>query len=259
VRSVPGLGLTNALLIDQHFSRHDRLGRLPTTFSYNPYLIGVGIDEDTALCIGPENLLEVEGSGSVTIIDPSELTYTSSSDAAKHDDLSLLNLRVHINVGADHMGLGGIETLQQLAKVKETVVRVANDTVVLNADDRLCLKMAGNTRARHICYVAMDAENGVVRQHIQANGRALVLEKGINGDMLTIYDHGAPIPLLWSHLIPTTIEGKALHNVQNAMFAAAMAYSFGKDLDEIRQGLGTFDTSIFPKPRTLQHLCGAAF
>ena len=153
-----------------------------------------------------------------------------------------------INVSADHMGLGGIETLEQLAKVKETVVRVANDTAVLNADDRLCLKMAANTRARHICYVTMDPGHGLVREHIQANGRAVVLEKGINGDMITIYDHGAHIPLLWSHLIPATIEGKAMHNVQNAMFAAAMAYSFGKDLEVIRQGLRTFDTSFFQSP-----------
>jgi cyanophycin synthetase len=153
-----------------------------------------------------------------------------------------------INVTADHMGLGGIETLEQLARVKETVVRVANDTVVLNADDKLCLKMADNTRARHLCYVTMDPTHGLVREHIRANGRAIVLEKGINGDMITIYDNGAHIPLLWTHLIPATIEGKAMHNVQNAMFAAAMAYSFDKDLDEIRNGLRTFDTSFFQSP-----------
>ena len=153
-----------------------------------------------------------------------------------------------INITADHMGLGGIETLEQLAKVKETVVRIANDTVVLNADDRLCLKMADNTRARHLCYVTMDPTHGLVREHIRANGRAVVLEKGINGDMITIYDNGAHIPLLWSHLIPATIEGKAMHNVQNAMFAAAMAYSFDKDLDDIRTGLRTFDTSFFQSP-----------
>ena len=153
-----------------------------------------------------------------------------------------------INITADHMGLGGIETLEQLAKVKETVVRIANDTVVLNADDRLCLKMAENCRAKHICYITMDPTHGLVREHIRANGRAVVLEKGINGDMITIYDNGAHIPLLWSHLIPATIEGKAMHNVQNAMFAAAMAYSFGKDLDEIRTGLRTFDTSFFQSP-----------
>jgi len=153
-----------------------------------------------------------------------------------------------INVTADHMGLGGIETLEQLARVKETVVRVANDTAVLNADDKLCLKMADNTRARHLCYVTMDSTHGLVREHIRANGRAVVLEKGINGDMITIYDNGAHIPLLWTHLIPATIEGKAMHNVQNAMFAAAMAYSFDKDLDEIRNGLRTFDTSFFQSP-----------
>jgi cyanophycin synthetase len=153
-----------------------------------------------------------------------------------------------INVTADHMGLGGIETLEQLARVKETVVRVANDTAVLNADDKLCLKMADNTRAKHLCYVTMDPTHGLVREHIRANGRAVVLEQGINGDMITIYDNGAHIPLLWTHLIPATIEGKAMHNVQNAMFAAAMAYSFDKDLDEIRNGLRTFDTSFFQSP-----------
>jgi len=153
-----------------------------------------------------------------------------------------------INISADHMGLGGIETLEQLAKVKETVVRIANDTAVLNADDKLCLKMADNTRAKHLCYITMDPTHGLVREHIRANGRAVVLEKGINGDMITIYDNGAHIPLLWSHLIPATIEGKAMHNVQNAMFAAAMAFSFGKDLDEIRTGLRTFDTSFFQSP-----------
>ncbi len=153
-----------------------------------------------------------------------------------------------INISADHMGLGGIETLAQLARVKETVVRVANDTAVLNADDKLCLKMADNCRAKHLCYVTMDPTHGLVREHIRANGRAVVLEKGINGDMITIYDNGAHIPLLWSHLIPATIEGKAMHNVQNAMFATAISYSFDKDLDEIRNGLRTFDTSFFQSP-----------
>ncbi len=153
-----------------------------------------------------------------------------------------------INITADHMGLGGIETLDQLAKVKETVVRIANDTAVLNADDKRCLRMADNCRAKHICYVTMDPTHGLVREHIRANGRALVLEKGINGDMITIYDNGSHIPLLWTHLIPATIEGKALHNVQNAMFAAAMSFSFGKDLDHIRSGLRTFDTSFFQSP-----------
>jgi len=59
---------------------------------------------------------------------------------------------------------------------------------------------------------------------------------------------GWHMPVLWSHVIPATLEGKAMHNVQNAMFAAAMAYSFGVDLDNIRHGLRTFDTSYFSAP-----------
>jgi cyanophycin synthetase len=66
--------------------------------------------------------------------------------------------------------------------------------------------------------------------------------------MITIYDHGSHIPLLWTHLIPATLEGRATHNVQNAMFAAAMAFSMGLKLEDIRHGLRTFDTTFFQAP-----------
>jgi cyanophycin synthetase len=66
--------------------------------------------------------------------------------------------------------------------------------------------------------------------------------------MITLYDKGAHLPLLWTHLIPASIEGKALHNVQNAMFAAVMAYAMGVKVENIRQGLRTFDTSYFQVP-----------
>jgi len=87
-----------------------------------------------------------------------------------------------------------------------------------------------------------------VGEHIKAGGRGVVLESGIKGQMITIYDHGAHIPLLWTHLIPATLEGRALHNVQNAMFAAAMAFSLGLKLEDIRHGLRTFDTTFFQAP-----------
>jgi cyanophycin synthetase len=108
--------------------------------------------------------------------------------------------------------------------------------------------MADFANAECICYVTMNAEHALVKEHIRAGGRAAVLEKGMNGDMITIYDNGTHIPILWSHLIPATMEGKAMHNVQNAMFATAMAFSFDVDLDNIRHGLRTFDTSFFQAP-----------
>jgi cyanophycin synthetase len=153
-----------------------------------------------------------------------------------------------LNVKADHLGLRGIGTLEQLAEVKRIVVEVARDTAVLNADDPLCLKMADYTQAEHVCYVTMDPTHELVGEHIKAGGRGVVLESGIKGQMITLYERGAHIPLLWTHLIPATLEGRALHNVQNAMFAAAMAFSMGLKLEDIRHGLRTFDTTFFQAP-----------
>jgi len=153
-----------------------------------------------------------------------------------------------LNVSADHLGQGGIDTLEDLARVKRVVVETATETAVLNADDRHCLRMADYSGAKAICYVTISPDHALVREHIRSGGMAVVLEKGMNGDMIAIYNKGAHIPVLWSHLIPATMEGKALHNVQNAMFATAMAYNFGVDLDNVRHGLRTFDTSFFQAP-----------
>jgi cyanophycin synthetase len=153
-----------------------------------------------------------------------------------------------INVQSDHLGLKGIDTLEQLAKIKRVVVEVAKECAVLNADDPNVLKMSGYTDAKVICYVTMNPAHPLVREHIRAGGRACALEAGINGQMITLYDKGGHIPLMWTHLIPATLEGRALHNVQNAMVAAAMAFSLGIKLDPIRNGLRTFDSTFFQAP-----------
>ncbi|WP_138934673.1 cyanophycinase [Roseovarius arcticus] len=92
----PGIGLTNAVIIDQHFTQRNRLGRLLTASSFNPFLIGLGIDEDTAAFIGPDDLLEVIGSGTVTVVDASEMTHSSMWDAKPGEALSLLGLRLDV-------------------------------------------------------------------------------------------------------------------------------------------------------------------
>jgi cyanophycin synthetase len=158
------------------------------------------------------------------------------------------NVGAVLNVQSDHLGLKGIETLEDLAKVKRIVVEVAQDAAVLNADDEHCLLMASYTKAKHLCYVTMNPNHALVREHILAGGRALVLEEGMAGHMITLYDNGAHIPLLWSHLVPATLDGRAMHNVQNAMFAAAITFSMGVKLDEVRHGLRTFDMTYFQAP-----------
>lgn len=98
VRLAPGLGLTNRFVIDQHFRQRDRLGRLITALAYNPFAIGVGLDEDTAVFIGPDETLEVEGSGGVTIVDATDATFSSVDFASEGQPLCMLGLKVHVLV-----------------------------------------------------------------------------------------------------------------------------------------------------------------
>jgi len=98
VTLAPGLGLTNHVIVDQHFRQRDRLGRLLTALAYNPFAIGIGLDEDTAAFIRPDNKLEVVGSGGLTIVDPSEISYSSMDRAHRNDPVSLIGVKLHILV-----------------------------------------------------------------------------------------------------------------------------------------------------------------
>ena len=105
VNLAPGLGLTNALLIDQHFNERNRLGRLLSALSYNAFLIGVGLDEDTAIFLDPEDSFEVIGSGSVTVLDASELSHSSMASAAAGESISMLDLRMHVLSDGGHYNI----------------------------------------------------------------------------------------------------------------------------------------------------------
>lgn len=96
VRLAPGLGLTNRFVIDQHFRQRDRLGRLLAALAYNPFAIGIGLDEDTAAFIGPDNTLEVEGSGSVSVVDAGNLGFSSMAEAGEDQPVCMLGLTMHI-------------------------------------------------------------------------------------------------------------------------------------------------------------------
>ncbi len=96
VTLAPGLGLTPLAIIDQHFRQRDRLGRLLTALAYNPRPIGIGLDEDTAAFLGPDDRLEVAGSGAITVIDPSGMEYSSMDSARRHDPVSVTGIRLHV-------------------------------------------------------------------------------------------------------------------------------------------------------------------
>jgi len=107
VTLAPGFGLTDLAIIDQHFRQRDRLGRLMTALAYNPEPVGIGLDEDTAAFIDHEDMLTVVGSGAITIIDPSTMTFSSMDSAQRHSPVCVLDIRIHILVDGARFDLRG--------------------------------------------------------------------------------------------------------------------------------------------------------
>ncbi len=101
----PGLGLTNRVIVDQHFRERDRLGRLLTGLAYNPFAVGIGVDEDTAAFVGPDNVIEVFGSGGLTVVDPSGLQHSSIAFAQQGKPISLIGIKLHILIAGDRYDL----------------------------------------------------------------------------------------------------------------------------------------------------------
>jgi cyanophycinase len=92
----PGLGLTNRVIIDQHFNKRGRMGRLLAALSFNPFVCGLGIDENTAGFIAPDGMMEVVGHGTVTVVDPADLRHSSMSYVRKAEAVSLIGLKLHV-------------------------------------------------------------------------------------------------------------------------------------------------------------------
>jgi cyanophycinase len=96
VTLAPGFGLTNRVIIDQHFRQRDRLGRLLAALAYNPFAVGIGLDEDTAAFIDPDDVLHVHGAGAITVVDASELGHSSIARAKPGDPICVTGVKLHI-------------------------------------------------------------------------------------------------------------------------------------------------------------------
>ena len=91
-----GMGLLERVVIDQHFAQRGRINRLLAAVAQNPYILGIGIDEDTALIVKPNAKCEVIGSQTVTIVDGKHIIYSNISESKHNDPLALTNVLLHI-------------------------------------------------------------------------------------------------------------------------------------------------------------------
>lgn len=101
----PGLGLIKDVIIDQHFAQRGRIGRLLTGIAQNPEVLGIGIDENTAIIVNREGLVEVVGESAVYFIDGSSITYSNVSELNAEEVLSMHNVKLHILTDGDKFNL----------------------------------------------------------------------------------------------------------------------------------------------------------
>jgi cyanophycin synthetase len=144
---------------------------------------------------------------------------------------------VFLNVSGDHLGLLGVQSVEGLAQVKATVVRVTRPDgwVVLNADDPLVRGVAGALRSR-LMYVSRESDNPTVVNHVATGGAALFVEAGgimvaRDGDRRRLVELGS---------LPITFGGRAAHMVENCLCAAGACLALGLSADEVATGLASF-------------------
>lgn len=155
------------------------------------------------------------------------------------------HIGVITNISADHLGLRGIETVEELAFVKSLVIEVVDPQgyAILNAENEYTVKLAERAGGR-VAYFALDPGNEVVKAHRAAGGTVITLVD----HTIRIYQGSYEIPVMNIHSIPATFNGRALVNVANSMSAILSAYLSGIKIDDIRAGLKTFNTSFYLAP-----------
>jgi len=170
------------------------------------------------------------------------------------------DVAVVTNVTGDHLGLGGIDSIGQLANVKGVIVEAVprSGSAVLNADDGHVYRMGRHCAGRVVLFsmATSKGEDGYDRVdgHTSRGNAAFVLQPGPEGELIVLRHGPRTMPVLYTHLIPATFGGRARMNVANALAAAAAAWAAGAHLHDIRQGLRTFSTSFFQAPGRLNLL-----
>ncbi|MDX2270800.1 MAG: cyanophycin synthetase [Cyanobacteriota bacterium] len=158
------------------------------------------------------------------------------------------DIAVVLNVTSDHLGIGDIHTLEDMARVKAVLVEAVQESgyAILNADDGLVAAMAENVKAT-VAHFSMDPDNPLIQEHVAAGGTAAVYEEGY----ISILKRGWKLRIEQVINIPLTLSGKASFMIQNALAATLATFLHGVSIDDIRMALGTFTSSVAQTPGRL--------
>lgn len=165
------------------------------------------------------------------------------------------NVAVCTNVTADHLGEHGVETVEDMAVVKRSILERSTGVVVLNGDDPLCLAMLPWLRERSIILSTFLTDAEELRQKVAAEFGLSVsiihLQQREGEEWLVLHTEDQKIPIIAVNAIPATFNGAARHNISNAMHAAAAAYALGLKLESIRAALAEFEMGFESLPGRL--------
>jgi cyanophycin synthetase len=144
---------------------------------------------------------------------------------------------VVLNIAADHLGLDGVDTVEDLAQVKAVVATSASRAVVLNAEDPLCVAMGRRAKPEaEIVYFSMDPENPVFLQLLEDGGRGVYLQD----NAVVVADGNLHQELVRVESMPVAFGGRARFNIANSLAAAAALMASGFTNMQIATGLSTF-------------------
>jgi len=158
------------------------------------------------------------------------------------------DVAVVLNVTADHLGQDGIDSVEELARVKAVVADTARRALVLNAEDERCVAMAADAREGVVVwYFSMQPDHPVVQQHVAQGGPAVVCRDG----EIVLLNAGGARPLVRVERLPFTLNGRARHNVENALAAVAALLALKLPANAVAQALCGFHCSSDANPLRL--------
>lgn len=153
-----------------------------------------------------------------------------------------------LNVQDDHLGVDGIDTLEQMAGLKAEVLERATQAVVVNADDPLCLAMRERAVAPRHILVSRGPDAEAVVAHRGQGGEAVFLADRSDQNWIILAAGDSETDLMPVEEIPAALNGRLPYTENNALFAAAVAWAQGVDVGTIRRALGTFENSVEQNP-----------
>ena len=158
------------------------------------------------------------------------------------------NVAALLNVGAEHLQLDGVETLEDMTRVKKRVVDAARDAVVLNADDAQCASLIPEYDTGKLILFSLNHESPVVNHHVRRGGRAYVLRGSSTDGCIECLQGQSETLLLPVSELPSSGNGLFQQNIANAMAAAALAEGLAIPLETVQNALRSFENSLECSP-----------